>query len=564
MLQLTDIAKSYGGETILHSVSFVLNPGERFGLIGPNGAGKSTLLKIIAGIEQPNRGAVRLDPTDRLGYLAQALDLPPDQTVAEAFADALGPAAHAVAEIERLSTAIATAHGDAYDAITAHYADALDTADRLDAYTAAARLATVRAGLALDTVDDATPLRLLSGGQKTRLGLARLLLTHPDVLLLDEPTNHLDLDALSWLAAFVRDYPGAALIVSHDRAFLDAVVTGILALDPEMHTATAYPGTYTEYAAERERQRQKLRDDYRRQQERITDIRADIRAVAGHATSTERGTQNDYLRGRSKKVAKTAKVRERKLEKLLESEDHLEKPTPAWHMKLDFGPAPPSGTRVLALDRVTKAFGPHTLFADVSAEVRAGERIALVGPNGAGKTTLLRVIGGALAPDAGSVRLGTGVRVGYFAQEQEGLPLDATPFSLIRAATAISETDARSFLHLFLFAGDAVFASVRALSYGERARLVLARLVVSGCNFLLLDEPLNHLDIPARQQFESALDQFAGTVLAVAHDRYFIARFARSLWALHDGRLMTHADLDHYERAGRGERERNADDAKGA
>ncbi len=564
MLQVTAIAKSYGGEMILHNVSFVLNPGQRFGLIGPNGAGKSTLLKIIAGIERPDGGAVRLAPTDRLGYLPQALDLPHDPTVGETFADALGPAAHAVTEIERLSAAITTvtAHGEAYDATMARYADALDTADRLDAYTAPARLASVRAGLALDTVDDTTPVRLLSGGQKTRLGLARLLLAHPDVLLLDEPTNHLDLDALTWLATFVRGYPGAALIVSHDRAFLDALVTGILALDPETHTMMAYPGTYTDYIAEIERQRQKLRDDYRRQQERITDIRADIRAVAGHATSTERGTQNDYLRGRSKKVAKTAKVRERKLEKLLESEDHIEKPTQTWHMKLDFGPALPTGTRVLALDRVTKAFGARTLFADVSAEVRAGERIALVGPNGAGKTTLLRVIGGALAPDAGSVRLGAGVRVGYFAQEQERLPLDATPFGLIRAATAISETDARTFLHLFLFAGDAVFAPVHALSYGERARLVLARLVVSGCNALLLDEPLNHLDIPARQQFESALDQFAGTVLAVAHDRYFIARFARSLWALHDGHLVMYPDLDTYERAMRGEG--NAKDAKDA
>ena len=547
MLKVTDVAKSYGSVTVLDHISFVLNPGERLGLIGPNGAGKSTLLKIIAGSEHPDRGAIWRDPTDRLGYLAQALDLPLESSIMEAFADALGPTTQAVAEIERLGTAIATAHGAAYDAAMAAYANALEAADRLDAYTAPARLAAVRAGLALDMLDDATPVRLLSGGQKTRLGLARLLLTHPEVLLLDEPTNHLDLDALDWLAAFIRACPGAMLIVSHDRAFLDTVVTGILALDPDTHTLTAHPGTYTDYAEEAVRQRQRLQEDYRRQQERVADIKADIRAVASHAMGTERGTQNDFLRARSKKVAKTAKVRERKLEKRLDSEEHIEKPAQTWHMKLDFGPAPPSGTRVLRLDGVAKAFGAHMLFTGVSVDVHAGERIALVGPNGVGKTTLLRVIGSVLPPDAGSVRLGANVRVGYFAQEQEGLSPEATPLDLIRSATAISETDARTFLHLFLFAGDAVFSPVRALSYGERARLVLARLVVSGCNFLLLDEPLNHLDIPSRQQFEAALDQFGGTVLAVAHDRYFIARFARTLWALQGGHLVTYSGLDTYE-----------------
>ncbi len=549
MYTVSNVAKGYGDVTVLKDVSFTLNIGERLGLVGPNGAGKSTLLRIVAGLEPPDRGTVRRDPATRLGYLAQALEPDGETSVGHAFAAALGPAAGAVETVERLAATIATATGDEYDAAMTAYADALAAADRLDAYAAPARLAVVRAGLGLDTIPDDTPVRHLSGGQKTRLGLASLLLAQPDVLLLDEPTNHLDLEALGWLAAFVRDYPGAALIVSHDRAFLDDVATGILALDGETRTLTAYPGTYTDYAEAVETQRRKTREAYGRQQEHVALVKADIRAVASHAQHTERRTQNDHLRRLSKKVAKTAKVRERKLEKLLDSEAHIEKPKETWRMKLDFGPAPPSGSRVLALDGVSLAFGGRTLFSGVTAEVRAGERIALLGPNGAGKTTLLRVIGGVLVPDAGSVRPGANVRVGYFAQEQEGLAPDLTPLAAIRDAAAMSETEARNFLHAFLFAGDAAFTPVCRLSYGERARLALARLVVGGCNLLLLDEPLNHLDIPSRQQFETALTNFTGTAIAVAHDRYFVGRFARAVWSLEGGRLVAYPGLREYERA---------------
>ncbi|MDQ6909132.1 MAG: ATP-binding cassette domain-containing protein, partial [Chloroflexota bacterium] len=305
--------------------------------------------------------------------------------------------------------------------------------------------------------------------------------------------------------------------------------------------------TYTDYAEERERRAAKLRDDYHRQQERIGAVRANIRAVASNAAKTEQATQNDYLRGRSKKVARTAKVRERKLEKLLESDEKIERPERQWHLKLDFGATPRGGRRVLALEGVGKGFDGRTLFADVEAEIRHGERVALLGPNGSGKTTLLRIIGGALDPDAGAARIGAGVRTGYFAQEQEGLDPNQTVLEAVRAAAPIGETEARNFLHYFLFAADAVFRPIGKLSHGERARLVLARLALGGVNFLLLDEPLNHLDIPSREQFEAALENFDGTILAVVHDRYFVQRFAGRIWALHDGRLVEYLDLDAYE-----------------
>ncbi len=549
MLQVLDVAKSYGDAQILEHIHFTLAPGERAGLIGPNGAGKSTLLRIIAGLEAPERGAVRLDPAARLGYLAQALVYAPDDTVGGVVGQALGPALELPATVERLAGALADLSGPAYAAALAAYAAALDDAERLAAYDAPARLAAVLAGLGLAHLAAATLVADLSGGQKTRLGLARLLLDRPDVLLLDEPTNHLDLSALRWLQTFVADYPGAVLLVSHDRAFLDALVTKILALDGPTHTLTEYTGSYSAYAAEMERRRARLADDYRRRQEQIESVEADIRGLKGRARARALTTIDFALRAKAKKGARTAKVRERKLERLLASEDRIAKPAQHWEMKLEFGDPPRSGSHVLLLEGVSKAFAGQPLFSDASGDLVQGERVALLGPNGSGKTTLLRIISGELAPDSGRVRLGANVRPGYFAQEQEGLSADQTVLAAVRAVAPLDETAARGFLHQFLFGGDAVFTRVADLSYGERARLVLARLVLGGVNFLLLDEPLNHLDIASRSHFETALRAFTGTVLAVAHDRYFVAAFADRIWAIHAGRLVPYFDLESYEAA---------------
>ena len=534
MLKVSAISKSFGDVTVLKNVTFTINAGERAGLIGPNGAGKSTLLKIIAGDEKADSGSAALGIGERLGYLAQALVFAPAATVGDVVGESVGAALSLSDDIEHLAAVIASeTDPDAQQRYMAEYAEALDQMERMDGYGIEARLKEVLAGLGLDTIETDTPVAQLSGGQKTRLGLARLLLSQPDVLLLDEPTNHLDITALAWLERFIVGYTGAVLVVSHDRAFLDRVVTQILELSEERHTVRAFPGTYDDYLDAIITEQEKQTAQYRREQDYIARMEADISGRKSAAKATESSTINFAILALAKKKARVAKVRERKLDKYKASDARAEKPQQTWHMKLDFGATPPSGQSVLRLENVAKTFGDRRLLTGVNAELRHGERVALVGPNGAGKTTLLRLIDGSLAPDAGGrVFIGAGVQVGYFSQEQEGLDPQATPLEIARTAAPLDETEARSFLHFFLFGGDDVFVPVARLSYGERARLAVARIALTGVNLLLLDEPINHLDIPSRARFEQALTAFEGTTLAVAHDRYFIEGFATRIWAV--------------------------------
>ena len=554
MLKVSNITKYYGSELILKDVSFVLNPGERVGLIGPNGCGKTTLLRIITGQLAPDAGGVQFTPPEvRVGFLEQGFAHRGAQTVAQFLQMGEEALAEAEAQVAALAETLFTREPEP-QALEA-YSEALARLEALAAIAPAEHeAAAVLAGLGLAHVSLDTPLEILSGGQKTRLGLARLLLHRPEIVLLDEPTNHLDIEALEWLEAWLRAYSGAALLVSHDRAFLDHTVTRILDLDPETHTLTEYVGNYSAYLETWERQREKQLAQWRDEQAEIRRIQGDIHRTAMQALSVELTTKpHDFtIRRYAKKVAQKAKSRERKLERYMESDERVEKPKLTWRMKLEFTEAPTSGREVLVLENLAAGYGGIPLFRNVDAILGAGERVALIGPNGAGKTTLLKVIMGQLAPLEGRARLGTHVQVGYYAQEQETLDPDSTPFEVVRAVAALSDTDVRSFLHYYLFSGDDVFIPVRALSYGERARLTLARMVAMGCNFLLLDEPINHLDIPSRTQFERAMTAFEGTVLAVVHDRYFIHAFATGLWALQGGALRQFVDLEDFNRAGRG------------
>jgi len=338
-------------------------------------------------------------------------------------------------------------------------------------------------------------------------------------------------------------------IVSHDRTFLDRTVGAILELDPLTHCLTAYPGNYSDYALAKEREREKEWAAWQDQQAEIRRLQADIQRTREQAQHTEQQTTDSSARRLAKKVAKKAKARERRLRRFIESEERLDKPKRTWQIKLDLNQAPPSGKDVLLLEDLSLGYGGEPLFAGATLTLRQGERIALLGPNGSGKTTLLRGIVGQVQPLAGRIRLGANVRLGYYSQEQEGLDDASNAFEEIRRVAPLGETEARSFLHYFLFSGDDVFVPVGSLSFGERARLALAKLVAAGCNLLLLDEPINHLDIPSRERFEGGLAAFEGTVLAVVHDRYFIRRFATALWAIEGGTIRRYVDLGDMRRA---------------
>lgn len=555
MLQVQNLHKSYGTAVVLAGAQLIVNDGEHVGLIGPNGTGKSTLLRCILRQEQPDSGAITLRPPDlAIGYLAQSFDDLGDHTVGEVVADAQAKWLLAESELQQAAEALG-APGDP-EAAMAAYDRALTRFESLGGYEREHRSAAVLEGLGLGDIDPQTRAMALSGGQKTRLGLATLLLSEPQLLLLDEPTNHLDVQALEWLETFVQHYPHAVLIVSHDREFLDRTVTRILALDPDTRTIKSYTGNYSDYMAAREQEQELHAEAWKRQQEYIARTQQDIMRLKAQSLNVELGSTpldrdaKFFLDGKggSKKVARKARARERKLERYLESDERVDKPKAHWSLKLDFGPPPPGGRAVLRIEDLSFAYpGCDPLFQQVNLEVQYGERIALVGPNGAGKTTLLRLIEGQLEPQRGLVRVGANVRLGTLAQEHETLDLQQTVLASVLSERPMSETEARSFLHFFLFSGEHVFRRVGACSLGERSRLQLALLVLRGCNLLLLDEPLNHLDIEGREHFESALDAFEGTVIAVAHDRAFLHTFAERIVEVRAGRARTfESDYEGY------------------
>jgi ATP-binding cassette subfamily F protein 3 len=543
MLHVSDLAKRYADTLLFGQVNFTVNSGERIALIGPNGSGKSTLLRILMRQESADRGSVRFDvPISRIGYLPQGLVYDDALRVRDILMEPSHDASVWLAELESLSLALSSADDIQQPALEQAYALALERVSGTSVLHSH-EIESILGGLGLSDVDAETPIGRLSGGQKTRLGLARLLLQQPEMLLLDEPTNHLDITALEWLERYLAQYRGAMLIVSHDRTFLENTVHSVFELGNEQHTLVIYPGSYTEYADAKRRERARLWQQYTDQQERIGKLEDAIQRWKGQASRIEGETIAFYYKKRAKKVARQAVVRQKRLERMLDSEERVDKPVQGWNIKLEFVNTPPSGQDVLVVEGVSKAFGVRTLFEDVTLLLRRGERIALVGPNGSGKTTFLRMIVGREAATSGELRIGAGVQIGYFGQEQETLDPEANALSTVQIATGLSETDARHFLHYYLFAGDDVFTPIRDLSYGERARLALGMLVLKGSNLLLLDEPINHLDIPSRERFEQALANYDGTVLAVVHDRYFIQRFATGIWGVAGGSIRRYYDL---------------------
>jgi len=535
MLTVSNLSKRFGDRLLFERISFSINPRDRIGLVGVNGAGKSTLLALLSGELLPDGGSVSLQPGRTLGFLRQGFTDRPESTLGDLLDDASGGIIAASARLDAsLRDLTATVDSNALE----RYDDALAAFEAIGGNQRLSELEALVGKLQVDHLDWTTSLDHLSGGEKSRAGLAGLLAKKPSLLLLDEPTNHLDAQALNWLESFVTGYQGAIIMVSHDRAFLDQTVTQIFELDPKPRTITVYPGNYSAYRAAKRAELAAIADAYQRQQTEIARVVRDIRAVASHALATETATQNDFLGGRSKKVARTAKVRERKLERMLDSEEMLEKPEREWGLSLDLDTIVSTARDVVTLEHVSKTLGGRLILRDVSLLMRVGERVALTGPNGSGKSTLLRLITGALEPDAGVVRLGSGVRVGVHAQEQETVDPTRSAVAQARAISNLSETEVRTFLHKFLFSGDLALAPAGTLSYGERARLALALLVIRGANLLLLDEPFNHLDLTSREEFETAMLNYQGTALMVLHDRRAIERIATRTVTIEDGRLI--------------------------
>jgi ATPase subunit of ABC transporter with duplicated ATPase domains len=563
MLKVSNLSKRFPDGPVLERVSFVLNAGERVGLVGPNGSGKSTLLKIVAGNLRPDSGSVVLGPSDRVGYLAQYPEDALGLTVAEALAAAVPALNEARREIDASTGLLSRSDltPDDQDAALARYASAIERFEELGGYDFDHRAEAVRDGLGLGEIEPDRIVATLSGGQKTRLALARLLLSAPTILLLDEPTNYLDLPALLWLERFITECQHGAIIVSHDRRFLDQTVSSIFELDEKTHRLTVYPGTYTDYADAKRREREKQEATYQDQAERIEAFEEQIRALKQKARFTENSTIHFHYRKVAKGVAKRAKTQERRLERYKSEEDRLDRPEDPKRLYLNDLTEAALRDRRLAVSarNLSFAYGDNAILAGVDLEIHGGDRFALIGANGSGKSTLLRALAGDL-PAAGEVRHGDGVRVGYLPQEQgaDGPAGRRTVLETFRAGVIGHEDEARAFLDKFLFTGDEVHRRVDQLSYGERSKLALAILVASGANVLLLDEPTSHLDVSAVERIESALAEYPGPLLVTSHDRYFLRRVGiTGVLMLENGRLRRLDDLDSYEAAvvtGRGVR----------
>jgi len=542
MLTAHHLYKSYNLDTILVDVSLSILPAERVGLIGPNGCGKTTLLRILAGIDSPDKGHVSRIPSDlRIGYLPQSLDIDPKVNIGQLFRSTYCDSLTVEGEGKQLaafrtespdSTEIQTSDDDALTHLPSP-----EISREPFVYGETAHILKI---LGLGMLEENQQIGSLSGGQKTRLSLALALLKHPQLLLLDEPTNHLDIPMLEWIENWLSSFPGAAMIVSHDRTFLDRTVTRILYLSLETHNLHHYAGNYSDYLVQSMAECNRQMGAYRDQVETIRRMQKDIHRVKQQAARVEQTTTSRQpgVRRIAKKVARKARAREKKLQRYIKSDDRMGKPVIGWKMKLEFGSVPGKdasphrlGQDVVSIKDLTVGYsGFPALLQDLNLQVQANRRIAFTGPNGCGKTTLLRTIAGRLPPLSGEIHLGASVRLGYMPQEQELLDPGLNAVATLQSHSPLNETEARSFLHYYLFSGDDALRPAYLLSYGERARLMLAILVVEGCNLLLLDEPINHLDIPSRIRFEQALTCFNGTILAVVHDRYFIERFATDYW----------------------------------
>ena len=528
ILSCQNISKSFGTDEILKNVSFHIEANEKAAIVGINGAGKSTLLKIIMQKETPDTGEVILAKDATIGYLAQYQDVSGHRTIYEEVLDAKQNIIEMEERLRGMETQMNTLTGQELETLLDGYHRLSHEFELLGGYTYRSEVTGILKGLGFSESEFDRQMSELSGGQKTRVSLGKLLVTKPDVLLLDEPTNHLDMESIRWLEGFLMNYKGAVVIVSHDRYFLDRVVTKVVEIF--QHQGYVYQGNYTEFAKKKAKIREDLLKQYYNQQREIKHQEELITKLKSF--------------NREKSI-KRAESREKMLDKI----ERLEKPTDEntdIHIVLE--PDVTSGNDVLTVEHLRKAFGTHTLFDDLSFEIKRGERVALIGNNGTGKTTILKIINELLLADGGTIVLGSNVHIGYYDQEHQLLHMEKTIFEEIADDyPQLNHTKIRNVLAAFLFTNDDVFKRIADLSGGERGRVSLAKLMLSDANFLILDEPTNHLDITSKEILESALNQYTGTVFFVSHDRYFINQTATRILDLTGGTIVNYiGNYDYY------------------
>ena len=535
LLSLQGVKKSFGTNEVLRDASFVLQDGQRMGLVGVNGSGKSTLMKIIAGLESSDGGVITMQKGLRLGYLAQQGEVGENRTVLEELESVFDPVVEMERQLRQLEERMAECGedeemlrrlGGQYDQLTREFEDR-------NGYGWKSTVQGVLAGLGFRKEQQGQLAASLSGGERTRLCLGRMLLTEPDLLLLDEPTNHLDLKSIAWLEDYLRTYKGAVLLISHDRYFMDHVCDRMAEL--LLGAIECYDGNYTQYMAQRAERFEIRMRAYELQQKEIARQEAIIAR---------------YRQFNREKSIRLAESREKRLEKI----ERLERPQDESAIRFRFDTRRRTGEAVLMVEELSKGFDGRTLFEHVKLHLRAGDRVALIGDNGVGKSTLLKCLVHELKPDEGTIRYGAGVDIGYYDQHQAHLHDSKTVLDEVwDDFRRLDQTEVRGALGLFLFTGDDVLMPVSTLSGGEKGRVALTKLMLRKDNLLLLDEPTNHLDMDSREVLEDALAEFPGTILAISHDRYFINRFATKVCVMESGGVKEYLGNydDYFEKVNR-------------
>lgn len=528
VLACQNISKAYGVTEILNHINFHIEAKEKLAIVGINGAGKSTLLKIIMNEEEADEGQVVIGKDITVGYLAQHQNSYYDKTIYEELLSVKQDVIDLQEQIRQLEQDMKHLEGAGLEDALERYTRMNHTFEMQDGYAFESQITGILKGLGFEESEFNRPVSELSGGQKTRVSLGRLLLSRPDIILLDEPTNHLDLNSIAWLEGYLRGYDGAVIIVSHDRYFLDKIVTKVIEI--ENTQATIYHGNYSYYAQKREEVRLSKYRAYMNQQAEIKHQEEVIAKL------------KQFNREKSIKRAESR-------EKMLDKMERLEKPQEIHdEMRLTLTPDVESGNDVLLVEGLSKSFDGKTIFSNVNIDIKRGERVALIGNNGTGKTTILKIINQLLPKDSGKITLGAQVHIGYYDQEHQVLHAEKTIFDELQDAyPQMNNTRVRNVLAAFLFTGEDVFKKIADLSGGERGRVSLAKLMLSNANFLILDEPTNHLDITSKEILENALNNYAGTILYVSHDRYFINQTATRILDLSPNGITSYiGNYDYY------------------